>query len=312
MDGRESPKQTSGASADRMAEQSDSNDENTTNIGHPRELWPDIFRPLDAMVDAVEGWVHAVESVPEDPLNNLKIGMSIRAVNILKCVKLLAGGGHWEDVAILTRSIFELLLHLEEVLRDPNSQQQRAARFIKYGRLQEYLHAKANAEYDVARRRFRGDTAQLRELDKLTLDAFPEFLEKSKDKRKPPRWARSWCDKSVKQLASDSANQMRPHQYALLYRFTSDMVHSSPLSLTGATHLGMMGGKTDEEILARDKAKMTEFVTMAVMLCGEIVMLLGDTLPGYDPTVFLRILNMVFELYGVDVSTQMEANVSND
>lgn len=294
-----------------MQDQPNNSDEWVSHLPSAREMYPDIFRPLDDMVDAIEKLVHVRLPVPDDALGNLKIAVTVRALNILKCVKILTENGHWEDAAILTRSMFELLLNLEEVLRDPAECERRAGVFFRFGWLQEYLNMKAIADYDVGRGTYKGDVNALKDLEKRTQTLFSEFLEKaSRKQEKVPKWTRTWCGKSAKQLAEASANAMRPHQYRILYSFTSDLVHSSPVALAGSTNLGFPFEMTEEQILQRDKARTVEFVAMAITFCGEILMKTADVFAGYDPRAFLAVAETMRALFGVNVSDHLRGDSS--
>ena len=274
-----------------------------SHVPSARERHPEIFRPLDEMIDSVEKWAHACIELPDDVVGNVKIAITVRALNILKCVKILMENDHWEDAGILTRSLFELLLNLEEILRVPAQCEHKAVRFVRFGYLQRYLNMKANVDYEIARGTYNENVHPLKKLESLAPEVFPEFLERQKHTSKKPKWVHTWCGKTVKELAETSPNAMRLHQYSILYSFTSNLVHSSPVALTGSTNLLALSEITIGDTLRMQEVRMVEFITMAIIFSQEILTRTGDVLPKYDPHALYSIMKTTFGLLGVNPPT---------
>ena len=229
----------------------------------------------------------------------MKIAITTRAYNILKCTELLLENSHWEDAAILTRSLFELLLNIEEIMGEPEQSEKKAKRYFRFGYLQECLHMKANADYEIMRGTYKGDTEALKKLEATLPDAFPDFLDKNRGKNKTKRnWARTWCGKTVRHLAESSKNPIRIHQYKIMYSFTSNLIHSNAMALSGSSTFGTPYEMTQQNIIDRDKQKIGEYIILIISFVGEILLKTGDIYKGFDAHDLLDIQKkMKCEIY---------------
>ena len=271
-------------------------------IQHERaalERHPEIFSILGDYIDVVNKWVHG-EGVnyTGNSVHYIKTGLATRALNLIRSIRLLTENDHWEDGAILTRSLFEILINTEEILRDDVSAEERAQCYLKFGELQKYLNRKNTIEYDIQRGSFSGDANLFRELDAQVPLRFKEFLLKSRrgKSKNNVRWANSWCGKTVKELANVSKNPMRAHQYRIIYSFTSNFAHGGPIVLSSVIFHGEDFEQSKAEFESSEEKNIVEFVSLAISFCTEIFLLVGDVFPEFDPGEILATWPRIREL----------------
>jgi len=85
--------------------------------------------------------------MPQTFLGIVKLATSVRAFNLYRSINFLLENDHWEDAAILARSMFELLLNLEEVVRDERTAEERAQKYLRYQHLSKLLHCVNDKRY---------------------------------------------------------------------------------------------------------------------------------------------------------------------
>lgn len=103
------------------------------------QRYPDLFQVTDEVIDQLHAWIDLGQK-PEinTVLDVVRTACAIRAFNLYRSITLLLKTDHWEDAAILTRSIFELLLNIEEIQRDQAKAESKSRRFLAFEKLQEY------------------------------------------------------------------------------------------------------------------------------------------------------------------------------
>lgn len=268
------------------------------------ERYPEYFRLADNVIGQLVTWLHSGEiRVPENALEAVKLGCATRAANLFRSIVLLLRTDHWEDASILNRSLFELLLNLEEVLRRDADTQQQAQKFLLYERLQNYLHKRARLDHEVAAGRMTPNEKLLDRSDSAANRLFRIFLDPKK-KGTGIRWKRSWCGKNVWQLAEASSQQpIRVRQYEVLYPEMSAFSHSSPLSVMSTVYLAQ-----DEQELEdhpkraedRERQQLLEVLGFATTFTLEIVFRGRDMIPGYKPDWNFEVLRSLYDFHGAE------------
>ena len=78
------------------------------------ERYPEYFAIIDNVVDKLHEWIHLNKMRQhKSALDFVKKVTIIRTFNLYRSIKLLLMYDHWEDAAIIARSLIELLLNLE-------------------------------------------------------------------------------------------------------------------------------------------------------------------------------------------------------
>lgn len=94
----------------------------TITVKPAPERYPEYFDIVDDVVNKLVEWIHTKGLAPhKNALAFVKTLTIVRAFNLYKSINLLLRTDHWEDAAIIARSLFELLLNLEEVLREEDT-----------------------------------------------------------------------------------------------------------------------------------------------------------------------------------------------
>ncbi|MBI3455470.1 MAG: hypothetical protein HY002_06755 [Candidatus Rokubacteria bacterium] len=258
----------------------------TTERSRPSaaEAHPDVFDQTSTIIDRFHLWID--RDIPNDgtALGVVKAAILVRAFNQYRSINNLLRDNHWEDGLILVRSLFELLLHTEELLRarDPEGA---AARFFAFSQLQRYLEWKELELYQVATRRAGRETEErVARADAEARRVYGQFW--FIDKKGKGRWRESWCNKKVADLVALSSNPIRPHQHRLLYGRGSSFTHSSPVAVFATMHhmdepndLAKLTGRVD----ALEERELRLVGSMASVFLLELAALIGDRLPDFDP-----------------------------
>jgi len=224
------------------------------------ERFPEYFAVIDTVIDKLDEWIHKQGPSPhKSALDYVKIATIIRTFNIYRSIRLLLSYDHWEDAATVARTLFELLLNLEEILRDESDAERKAHKYLRYSKLQDGLHISRDVEYEIATGRCSEERKQLLHKLKQTMKViFKEFL----DKKSWSGWKNSWCDKSVYKLASESKNSMRIHNYKIIYSHFSELSHSTPYgALTAMTQIQ----SGEDASLSIEKQEDTRFKARALI-----------------------------------------------
>lgn len=278
------------------------NDEQLQYIQLPsaKERYPEFFKFTEKIIDKLHEWIVLARIPnPQTAIELVRRAFIMRTFNIFKSINLLLANDHWEDAAILTRSLFELLLNVEEVHREEDDRENRARRFLLYNQLQCYIDAKALEEYMINTGRKSRDNSKFDKLDKAAKRVFCIFLEENKKGEK--KWAKHWCGKTTWELSKSSDNPNRIHQYKILYSYMSTFAHSAPLSVMSTgdwapyeRDLAQMQRESEEH----EKRQVGTILMFSVMFTLEILVRVREVLPGYDHVWYLKILSDFCRLFG--------------
>jgi hypothetical protein len=239
----------------------------------------EIRRPL-------AGWLGgAVERQDATTSGIVKLAMLSRAASQHGAVGLLLAADHVDDALILTRSLFELLLHAEELVREPRREEELARRILRFAQVQDYLEIRELQQYRVESGR--APATVLDELEEMERDArtiYPEFS--YTDKKGKHRWVTSWCNKTVAKLAEESSNPKRVLQYRTLYAKGSRLVHASPSAIIATAYA--VGTAPDLVAIARQREKIQAqqvrfAASFSSIFLGEIFTIFGHRIPGFEP-----------------------------
>ena len=78
--------------------------------------YPDLFAFLDSAIGYLSEVIDVGSlPIPSTNLAFVRFTAVIRAFNLLKSIRQLLASDHWENAAILMRSLFELVLNVEDV-----------------------------------------------------------------------------------------------------------------------------------------------------------------------------------------------------
>ena len=201
----------------------------------------------------------------------------------------------------MTRSLFELLLNVEEIHRKKDQREQKAKRFMLYDEFQRYQNIRAEHEYDVITGRISESDNKLANLDRSAKKIFHPFLQKTKKGKK--RWISTWCGKNVWELSEASNNPFRLHQYKILYSYMSMFSHNAPLSVMTTFDDGRYERDLAEIERAaddREKRQLQLVLFLAVIFSFDILINVGEVLPDFDPKSLLTIMSNLYRLYGAD------------
>lgn len=270
-------------------------------IKNAKERYPKHFQIPEMVINQLHEWIDRIDiPVPQTALGIVKFASVIRAFNLYRSINVLLETDHWEDAAVLSRSMFELLLNLEEIVRDKESAEDKAKKYLRFQELQKYLHQISSIDYEVQTGcRSKEQVSKLTELEKMTKSIFAEFL----SKRKGSEWETSWCGKSVYRLANDSANPMRIPQYKIIYSLFSDFSHSSPYSVMTTMALGNTPEETEQLFQGRknhEKEHMTLVLTLSTTWLLETLFIGRYEIPLYDVKWNFEVLKRIYKCYGVE------------
>jgi len=265
------------------------------------ERFADVFGFLASVVDFMAGAIDG-RGLPEprDIVEYVHTAAVLKAYNLLKSIRLLAGNDHWESGLILVRSMFELALNMEELGRSKDREAAMAVRFVRFELLQQYRHLRAEADYEVATRRVDQVDPRLTAIEADLPGMFPEWAVRRRDGS--IKWKTSWCGKTVKDLCQASGSRVRMGQYEIVYAQGSDMAHSSPHGVLSSFHLD--GSDDLEKLLEQSEAKerkeTLQVVSLGVTFAFEVIgrsRLMGRV---FDAKGMLDIFLALYRLHGVE------------
>jgi hypothetical protein len=253
----------------------------------------ELFEKLNLFIETLSPWIHGA-TVPDDgPLfGNAKISILFRALNQYRAIVNLLKNNHWEDGLTLVRSMFELLLNAEELVRQEQTHPEKASRkFFLFSELQNYLVLREIWLYHVAIGRKPPEYEKMvKELDKWARKIFAPFWRTPKGKK--PRevwkmnWKDSWHNKSRWKLSEESSDPDRKYQYKIAYSMGSQFTHSGPEAVTPLMFVTKKDQIEWQEFIAHmDRSEELGTRIVARNSTGffmEIVELLRDCLPDYD------------------------------
>ena len=74
-----------------------------------KERYPEHFKISKMVINQLVKWRHRTDNpIPQTALGIVKFAYVIRAFNLYKSVNILLENDHWEDAAVLSRSLFAL------------------------------------------------------------------------------------------------------------------------------------------------------------------------------------------------------------
>lgn len=258
-----------------------------TRIPSATDKYPDLFRDIDAIIEQLHNWID-LGNIREDDtfVGKAKTGVLFRAYNQYRAIANLLKTDHWEDALILTRSLFELLLNVEELLRHREDVEEAAERFVRFSELQEYLSwSEMEMFYVVTGESSLDIKAKIDKMDAKARIAYSMFWHT--DKKGRSKWRTSWCNKAVSELCEASENEARRHQYRAMYARASQFAHSSPAAVIG-TMIPL-----DQAPSAKEFARLAEsqeeretrlIGVVASTLVLDLLRLTGNYMPKYDET----------------------------
>jgi hypothetical protein len=261
------------------------------------EAHPEVFALIQKIADNLHLWIDCGRvPVPSTALGFVQVALAIRAWNAFRAIRVLLETSHWEEALIVTRSLFELLLNVEEIHRDGNAAEEKARRFLLFSELQRYHQARAMRQYMIDTGRVTKDDDLLRRLDIAAESVFAVF--RRKKPKGLPHWLSYWCGTNVYELAQKSKNPIRVGQYRVLYSYASSFVHSSPQSVM-STHTQAKGMEEIAKTWTQTEEAQTQMVaSFSVSFILEIFFYVGSVFPDYSPLWNFDILADVYRLWG--------------
>jgi hypothetical protein len=236
-------------------------------VAKPKARLRASFDVLAAVTRAADKTMKGL-SMDATPPNRVQAGAFVRGINALKSVHALAEQSQWEFAAAAVRQLFELLINMEELLRQDDVQDA-AMRYVRFGLMQKVRGRYENLVYarDTGRSY---DAELLGGLEELLETMFAEF--RTVTKKGKVVYAMSWCGKTARQLADASAARIRPHQYTQLFSAWSEQAHGSPSTMLD----DFLGTKASdlEGLLQADEPRTAEVIAMAITLFVELWQLL--------------------------------------
>ncbi|BAU26378.1 hypothetical protein DFP93_11468 [Aneurinibacillus soli] len=140
------------------------------------ERCKELFSLTDQYIDFLYQTTHH-SGIPE-PTNNtelVKIATLLKINGLVVLINLLLRHDHWEEAKILNRSLFELLLHTEEIFRVEKEIEKKVEKFLLFNELQEYRKIRAEIEYDLKTDRFSNPEKVQQVIDTMDLIAKKQF-----------------------------------------------------------------------------------------------------------------------------------------
>lgn len=147
-----------------------------------------------------------------------------KAYKTHRAILILCNNGYGEDAAILTRSLFDLLIVMKYILRDNTGQM--IKRYMDYDwviRQNAFEYSKHNPVFKKA--------IEDRRINPKEQDETPERIaEKAKEAMDTYDYERryAWSDKSINQMAKEVG---RGQPYKTVYNLTSQLAHSAPRTI---------------------------------------------------------------------------------
>lgn len=266
------------------------------------ERYPDLFELVEDARSVMADWIDDPNRPdPTDAYGIVAIACTVRTWNTFKATACVLSEGMWEDALILIRSIFEIVLNLEEIRRIKSEQEQRAQRFLRFQEFQEHQQNRKIFEYNIKTGIQQQNQQMLDRFDAHARAHFSEFRIKPRGKGGKARWVKSWCNKTVRELADASDNAPRPAQYDLLYSYCSSFVHATPFAvLSTMTTIPADGTQEtwEPQFEKLERANMLHAVTHLIVLSVEVLAFTGPLFPKRDRNLLVRLMDKVHKLRG--------------
>ena len=265
------------------------NESNIIQIQAAKERFPDLFGLTDELIQFFHDLMYCRDILsPQNNIDLIKLATLSKVNNLFISSNLLLQHDHWEEAKIINRSLFELLLNIEEIFRDEEKVEYKISRFLLFGELQKYLNYKADLDYKVktGRMELTSELSEvIKKMDNAAERQFNVFLKKSKRSK---YWNQYWIEERPWELAEKSKNSVRMSQYQILYSDMSNFVHSSPASImAGVQRKGM------DENLESEALEIGEQALLMISFAQEILFFVGKVSPKFDPLRMLEIARKV-------------------
>ncbi|MBA3736394.1 MAG: hypothetical protein H0W90_14560 [Actinobacteria bacterium] len=187
-------------------------------------------------------------------------------------MRLLCEQAHWEFAAPILRQLFELVINMEYLGRQPD-REAAVFSYSKYGLLQTVRHQRLTLLYDEKTGR-PIDTQRLAVLDQMLDETFREF--RSVHDKGNVHWKPSWSGHHTRYLAEQSKHPLRADQYELMFSAWSEQAHGAPAALLDNM---FPRGLPVAKVVASDDAEIIQTVTMAMTFFLELWTLLPNVPP---------------------------------
>ena len=264
------------------------------------QRYPDLFAFLDSAIGYLSDVIDVGGlPIPSTHLAFVRFAAVIRAFNLLKSIRQLLATDHWENAAVLMRSLFELVLNVEEIGRDPETAEAQAERFVRFETLQRCRRLIAESDYELQTGRRTEHDPKLIAIQQALPRFFSEWARTRKDGT--TKWSNLWCGKNVRQLCEASGSRERIGQYDIVYAYGSDMAHSSPIGVlstfqrTNAVDLDSCFAQTDES----ERRETLEVLSLSVAFAFEVVGHSKFVDDAFDPIRMMEISRALYGLHGV-------------
>ena len=276
-------------------------EEEPNSFKSAKERHPDLFEITELVIRQLHEWIDKGNiPTPRTAIDCVLHACNVRAFNLYRSINNLLETDHWEDAGILARSMFELVLNLEEIQREHGKEEKKARKYMRFNYLQRYLQADAMQQYkQKTGRSSASDSAQHSHRQKTARSLFSEFV----DPKRKSEWQKSWCGKSVHSLAKDSKDAMRYHHYKISYSFFSELSHSGPLPVMSNLLLGETSEETKRLLEGQDASERENaalVLNLSTIWILEVLMRSKEMIPDYDLKWHLEIMKMLFRCYGVE------------
>ncbi len=250
-----------------------------------RDRLPDVFATSEYVIEKLHQWIDVSQpSAPTTRLDIVLVAIVVRAFNLYRSINNLLATDHWEDAGILSRSMYELVLNLEEIQRDKGKEEAKAGKYLKFSLLQKFLHRKMIIEYyHNTGADNKEEYLKVKELERNAKSLFKEF----RSSRGYSEWQDYWHGKSVYKLAQESKNKMRLPHYEISYSFFSALSHSGPTPVMSQMIIGNTEKETEElsqiHLSEDEKTNLILVLSLATVWLLEIVLRCRTVIPLYDP-----------------------------
>jgi len=250
----------------------------------------ELFELTDQFIEYLDHLLYSDPiSEPETIINVIKLASITRVKNLFVSINLLLRYDHWEEAKILIRSLFELLLNMEEIFRDKATVEKKAQRYLLFNELQEYIKIRAELNYNIMTKRVEDEdkaNMAIKLMDQFAEKRFKLFLNNKKGEK---FWDHYWTDDKPWKLAKKSKNRIRKQQYDILYADMSHFVHSSPMAVLGTVNsIESVDKRVDE-----DNKIISEQAILAMTFTQEILLIVGDILPGFTGDKILEMVSKI-------------------
>jgi hypothetical protein len=241
---------------------------------------------------------HVKKSMPSPPpagfgshLETVHFACTAYAVNIYDAALLLLQSDYWEEAMTLTRSLYELLLNLDEVhCSDDKQTEKQAEKYLGFGLLQRYLSSRTGLVRGV----YPGDDATVSEALFRSCDAHCESVFGAFRRSRLPAsrpwhktWADSWCGKNMRELADGSADYRLKESYDSFYFLSSCLAHATPHSVLSVVGVSPLFSDLDPARREEEVRKDRQRGWLNAWFCGtfffiDIIEYTKDILMSFD------------------------------